>query len=289
MNKKTALFQKPGSCGSVICGLCHHNCKINPDKTGFCGVRTNISGTLYADCYGLVSAAALDPIEKKPLHMFHPGKKILSIGGFGCNLRCPFCQNHSISLEPDYTRAEYMPPENIVQLAQNSIPMGNIGAAFTYNEPFAGYEYILDCARLIRQSGLLNVLVTNGCINPEPLETVLPLIDAMNIDLKSFSAGFYKKISGELECVKHTIKAAAKAGCHVEVTVLIIPNENDSTNEIAELSGWLASISPEIPLHLSRFFPRYKYSGKSPTPKQTIYNLADAAKKQLKYVFLGNI
>jgi len=275
--------------GAVNCELGHHNCKIGQDKSGFCGVRENTGGKLYAAGYGLVSAIALDPIEKKPLYMFCPGKYILSVGGYGCNLKCPFCQNCEISINiNNYKNTQAVTPEHIAELAEKYIPEGNIGVAYTYNEPFMGYEFIYDCAKLVREAGLYNILVTNGCINQEPLELILPFIDAVNIDLKSFSESFYKKIGGSLDTVKNTIKSASKS-CHVEITTLIIPGENDSEDEIAKLAGWLASIDTEIPLHLSRFFPRYKYSHKDPTSRETIYKLSETAKKYLEKIFTGNM
>jgi len=283
------MFWKLAENGLANCELCHHNCKIPEGKSGFCNVRENIDGRLYAASYSLVSAIALDPIEKKPLYMFYPGKLILSIGGFGCNLRCPFCQNCEISINfNNYKNTQAVSPEYIAELAKKSVPDGNIGVAYTYNEPFMGYEFIYDCAKLIRNAGLFNILVTNGCVNREPLELILPFIDAMNIDLKSFSNSFYKKIGGNLETVQDTIKSASKS-CHVEITTLIIPGENDSEDEIAELAGWLASLDTSIPLHLSRFFPRYKYSHKEPTSRETVIRLSNIAKKYLKNVFTGNM
>ena len=287
-----AQFYSKTKNNAVACSLCPHNCVITESKTGICSVRRNESGKLYAAGYGLVPSIALDPIEKKPLYMFYPGKKVLSIGGFGCNLRCPFCQNCEISMETEYKElwgnAEYVSPEQIAALAKKYVPDGNIGAAYTYNEPSIGYEFVYDCAKLIHQAGLKNVLVTNGYIAREPLEKLLSYIDAMNIDLKSFTEGFYRKLGGSLEPVKETIKAARKR-CHIEITTLIIPGENDSEEEIETLAKWLASLDSEIPLHLTRFFPRYKYAGKPPTSKETVYRLCETAKKYLNNVFAGNV
>ena len=271
------------------CTLCPHNCTIFENETGICGMRKNINGKLVDVNYGKISSIALDPIEKKPLYMFHPGTHILSIGSFGCNFHCPFCQNYDISLayKESLQSAEYFTPKQIVDLAKKTIPDGNIGVAYTYNEPFIGYEFSYDCSAKVHEAGLLNVIVTNGYINREPLEAILPNIDAMNIDLKGFSEDFYKKVGGHLKDVKKTIEFAQR-NCHVEVTTLIIPGENDSAQEIAELSSWLASLDPDIPLHLTRFFPRHKYSGRTPTPPEIIYKLREVAKEHLRNVFIGN-
>lgn len=218
-----------------------------------------------------------------------PGSSILSVGSYGCNLRCPFCQNCEISMADGNTlKTSYFSPQQLVDKALELRPKGNIGIAYTYNEPLIGYEYVFDCAVLAHDHGLKNVLVTNGYVCEKPLRALLPLIDAMNIDLKGFTEAFYKKLSGDLETVKQTIAVAAQS-CHIEVTTLIIPNENDSEDEMASLSKWLSGISRDIPLHLSRFFPRYKYADKSPTPVETLYRLRDIANKDLEYVYLGNI
>ena len=234
---------------------------------------------------------ALDPIEKKPLYMFQSGKKILSIGGFGCNLRCPFCQNYQISIKySGISRdAQYFLPAQIVELAEKTAIDGNIGLAYTYNEPLINYEYLYDCAALIHKAGMCNVIVSNGFINPEPLEKLLPFVDAMNIDLKAFSDESYKKLgagTGGLSAVKEAIMLAHKH-CHVEITTLVIPKENE--DEIAPLCEWLASIDDEIPLHLNRFFPRFLYSHKTPTPPETLHKLSEIARKYLKNVFVGNV
>lgn len=290
MSMHPAVFWNAAKNGAVNCELCPQNCKIPKNSTGFCGIRKNLNGSLYASGYGRISAAALDPVEKKPLYMFHPGKRVLSIGGFGCNLRCPFCQNCEISMEykERWQDAEYFFPQDILRLARKTVSDGNIGIAYTYNEPLIGYEFLYDCAKLVRDSGMLNIVVTNGYVNREPLEALLPYIDAMNIDLKGFSEGFYQKLRGGLGAVKETI-ALSRRHCHVEITTLIIPGENDSADEITELARWIASLDPAIPLHLSRFFPRYRYLDKEPTTRESIYMLCDIAKKYLKNVFAGNI
>jgi pyruvate formate lyase activating enzyme len=279
--------------GAVACRLCHHGCRVPDGEAGFCLVRENKGGTLYALGYGRVSALNVDPVEKKPLYRFHPGAMILSAGGYGCNLRCPFCQNHDIAAPSDtlnnvWRNADIIPPEKLARLAELKVSDGSIGLAYTYNEPTVGIEYILDCARLIHEAGLLNVLVTNGCVSGEALSLLLPHTDAMNIDVKCFTQSFYKKLSGDLQTVKRTVEAAA-GRCHVEVTTLIIPDENDSDEEIDALSRWLAGISPDIPLHLTRFFPRHKYGGRQPTPRETVLRLKNVAERHCRYVYAGNM
>ena len=238
--------------------------------------------------YGKLTSLALDPIEKKPLRRFHPGSLILSVGSFGCNLRCPFCQNHEISMagEAEIQTVEVSPAQLAGQAAELRA-QGNIGAAYTYNEPLVSYEYVRDCAELVREQGMVNVLVTNGTIEEGPWRTLLPLIDAVNIDLKGFTPAWYRRLGGDLETVKRSIALAAEQ-CHVEVTTLLVPGENDSAEEIRELAQWLASISPEIPLHLSRFFPRYRMIDHPPTPVEQVYGLAETAQGYLPYVYTGN-
>jgi len=281
---EASFYEKHGT--DVKCQLCPHNCTITDGAAGVCGVRKNIGGVLYAESYGQVSSMAVDPVTKKPLFHFHPDKKILSIGSYGCNFKCPYCQNHSISMERPPCR--YTAPDELANLAVKHVPSGNIGVAYTYNEPFINYEYLLDCAKEIKKRGLKNVLVTNGFISAEPLKLILPVIDAMNIDLKSFDESFYKRIGGRLDAVKETIVTSIGA-CHVEVTTLIIPGLNDGDGEIAALAGWLASVDDGCPLHISRFFPRYRMAENETTPRATIDRLAGIAGKYLKYVYKGNV
>jgi pyruvate formate lyase activating enzyme len=273
---------------AAICGICPHACMLSEGQTGFCRARSNRGGVIWDDNYGLATALALDPIEKKPLARFHPGSNILSYGSFGCNMRCPFCQNHEISQagKADIPSQPISPGE-LVCRAQELAGQGNIGIAYTYNEPLTGYEFVLDCSRLAAKNGLLNVLVTNGYVNEKPLLELLPSIHAMNIDLKGFTDTFYRKLSGDLETVKRTITLAASK-CHVEVTTLIIPGENDSPDEMARLSAWLASVNSRIPLHLSRFFPRWRMRDREMTPITKIHELAEVARRHLEYVYQGN-
>jgi len=283
---KTAEYWEKADNNAVKCGLCPHYCKIKVKQAGKCGVRTNESGVLIASSYGKITSVALDPIEKKPLYMFRPGMRIVSIGSFGCNLHCKFCQNYNISLEYQNMRLERMTPELVAEVAVMAIEDKNIGVAYTYNEPLIGYEFVKDCSILIRKAGLVNVLVTNGYINKEPLEAILPHIDALNIDIKGYSGRTYNRVGGTLEPVKNAIEIS-KRYSHIEVTTLIVPNENE--DEVEKIAIWLSSIDPDIPYHLSRFFPRYKYTGGEPTPPDTMYRLFDIAKKHLNNVFIGNM
>jgi pyruvate formate lyase activating enzyme len=282
-DKVGARFYEPEQGGAVRCSLCPHNCLIADGRTGLCGARRNAFGELFAESYGMASSLALDPIEKKPLYRFRPGSQILSMGGYGCNMRCDFCQNSSISQAKPET--EYISPKRLTELAA-SIP-GNLGLAFTYNEPLISPEYLLDAAPLLRERGMKVVLVSNGMICREPLAELLPFVDAINVDVKAFTNTFYERMGGDLETVKRNVALCAE-NCHVEVTTLIIPGENDGDDETAALSGWLVSISRDIPLHLTRFFPRYKMKDRSPTPTETLRRLAKIASRELAHVYVGN-
>ena len=270
----------------IRCVLCPNHCNIHEGKTGKCGVRVNINGELFADGYGKVTSIALDPIEKKPLYHFHSGKKIVSIGGYGCNFHCPFCQNYIISQEYQNIKTDHLSPEIIADVARQALPDGNIGVAYTYNEPLIGYEFVKDCAELIKQAGLVNVLVTNGYINKEPLNELLPLIDAMNVDIKGYHSGTYNEVGGTLEAVLRTVEMSSKI-CHVEVTTLILPNENEE--DVEEIARWLSEIDSNTPYHLSRSFPRYKSKSNQATPPETMYKLRDIARKYLSNVYIGNM
>lgn len=270
------------------CDICPHRCRMEEGQRGLCRVRANREGRIVDESYGKLTALALDPIEKKPLRHFYPGSRILSVGSYGCNLRCAFCQNSDISMAggPDIEVQETT-CEELVEKALILQDRGNIGIAYTYNEPLIGYEFIYDCARLARRHGLKNVVVSNGYICEEPLKELLPWIDAFNIDLKCFTREYYHKLGGDLETVQRSIELAA-GQCHVEVTTLIIPGENDSDEEMAALSGWLAGINPEIPLHISRFFPRWQMQDREATPVRQVYHLARLARESLRYVYEGN-
>lgn len=277
----------------TTCQVCMHHCQLDPGQYGICRARKNENGDILCENYGQVTSLALDPIEKKPLNMFHPGSLILSVGSYGCNLRCPFCQNHEISMAgADISDTVYISPEALTREAVKYQKRGNIGVAFTYNEPLIGWEYVYDTAKLVKEAGMKTVLVTNGTASPEILEKLLPLTDAMNIDLKGFTEQYYRKLGGDLSAVKEFILQAA-ALCHVELTTLIVPGENDSSVEMEEEARWIASVktvnaSGQIPLHVSRFFPQYHMTDRSPTEIKQVYLLADIAGKYLKNVFTGN-
>lgn len=286
MSEREAMFYEKRRGGGAACRLCPHLCEIPPGAAGRCGARRNAGGTLIAENFGKINAAALDPIEKKPLRLFRPGRAVLSVGSFGCNMDCPFCQNHeSVRRRGGETR---IGPAELAELAKRNVFLGNIGAAYTYNEPLVGYEYVLESAMLVREAGLENVLVTNGLISPEPLLALLPYMDAANIDLKCFSREGYEKLGGKLDTVLETIElAAARRRVHVEVTLLVVQGENE--RDAGPAAEWLAGISPDIPLHVSRFFPRHRYAGWRPTPARVLLRCVEDAQRHLRHVFAGNI
>ena len=276
----------------AVCKVCFRHCDIKEGGRGFCGARTCQGGVVVASNYGKITSLALDPIEKKPLNRFHPGSYIISVGSYGCNLSCPFCQNHDISwprnLERMEKSAEYLAPDDLADLAYKYRNQGNIGVAFTYNEPLVGYEYVRDTARLMHEKGMKNVLVTNGTASLEILEELKPYIDAMNIDLKGFTDHYYSEVLGGSRQMTMAFIEEAVKFCHVELTTLIVPGENDSEEEIREMTEWIAGLDKEIPLHISRFFPRFNMTDRDATDVGLIYRLADVARERLKYVYTGN-
>lgn len=269
----------------AVCESCPHACALEDGQVGLCSARICEGGVVRCAAYGRVSALALDPIEKKPLKRFYPGARVLSVGGFGCNMRCPFCQNHEISTVAAGADAPYLAPEELVARARRA--PGNIGIAYTYNEPLVGWEYVRDCALLAHEAHLQNVLVTNGMATDGVLNEILPHIDAMNIDLKGFTEEIYTWLGGDLATVRHFIARAAEK-CHVELTTLIVPGKNDSEAEMDREAEFIASLSPEIPLHITRYFPMHRMRGEA-TPVETILRLAGIAEGRLKYVYPGNL
>ncbi len=282
------------------CEVCFRHCEITEGGLGFCGARTCENGAVRSRNYGRITGLAMDPIEKKPLARFHPGSMILSVGSYGCNLRCPFCQNHGISWSEEAMayagKAETISPRELADLAVRLEKRGNIGLAFTYNEPLIGWEFVRDTGRLVHEAGLRNVLVTNGTAELSVLEALAPYIDAMNIDLKGFTARYYEKVlGGSLDMVKAFIARAVRF-CHVELTTLVVPGENDSAEEIRALSAWVAGltdesgsiIGPGIPLHVTRFFPRFHMKDRPATDVESVFRLAAVAREKLRFVYTGN-
>ena len=270
----------------ITCDLCPHLCTLKEGQTGFCLARANQNNRIMPLGYGKLTSLHLDPMEKKPFARYMPGHRILSVGSFGCNMKCPFCQNYRISCA-DSCENRDVSPEELVELAMQEKIHSNIGLAFTYNEPFINYEYIRDCFRLAKQKNLKCVIVTNGMVSQKYLKELLPYVDAMNIDLKGFRPEIYQKLQGDLECVKANI-ALSNHSCHVEVTSLIVPGLNDDLNDMEEEAKWLAGIDSEITLHITRFFPCYQMQNNEPTKIALIHTLVAIASKYLAHVYSGN-
>jgi len=259
---------------------------------GACRARGNVDGAVVPLGYDHVTSLAVDPIEKKPIARWKGGSTVLSLGSYGCNLRCPWCQNHDISQvgegEVPWRRVS---PQEIAALAVrlNHEDPRMVGVAYTYNEPLVRWEYVRDCAQLVHDVGLSNVLVSAGCVSAEVVQTVAPLIDAANIDLKAFRSKTYQSLGGDLATVQETIRLlAATPTCHLEVTTLVVPGINDTDEEMDELSSWLASVDPGIVLHVSRFFPHWRMQDRGPTSVACVYELADVARRNLAHVYTGN-
>ncbi|NLM35275.1 MAG: radical SAM protein [Clostridiales bacterium] len=284
MKRKAMFYEKIKD--KLHCCLCPHNCVIEKNNLGKCKVRSHEEGDLYSLNYGEITSIALDPIEKKPLLFYKPKAKILSVGSFGCNFTCSFCQNYSISQYKAASR--YLPKEELVELALNTD--NNIGLAFTYNEPSIWYEYVYDCSKLLKETkpDATVAIISNGYINEAPLKALLPYVDAMNIDLKSYNNKYYKNIcGGSIKPVLKTIELAAKY-CHVEITTLLVTGENDNLEDVEEIAKFLSNINKDIPLHLSRYFPRYKIDN-PPTDIDFMYKAQEVASRYLNRVNLGNI
>jgi pyruvate formate lyase activating enzyme len=273
---------------AITCRLCPHHCRLKPGQTGLCRARSNEKGHLVPSGYGYLSAMALDPIEKKPLKHFMPGSRILSIGFFGCNMRCAFCQNAGISQTAPPKKARRVSPREVlseaITLREKS---NNIGVAYTYSEPLVNYEFVRDTAGLVRNAGMVNVLVTNGQCSDGVLNELLPLIDAVNVDLKGFRPEIYTQLGGDFDTTRRFIRRAAKT-CHVEVTTLVVPGMNDAPEDMEKESRWLAGIDPDLVLHLTRYFPMY-HMATPPTSIDTLTQLKTIAEKDLHHVYLGNV
>lgn len=270
----------------IVCNVCHHHCHLENGQVGFCNTRFNQDGKNVSLNYGKITSLAFDPIEKKPLASFYRGSYIISVGSFGCNLRCPFCQNYSISMKDNNSVSyRYLSSDELAQIVVTT--PNNLGVAFTYNEMGISYEYIIDVAKKLGGTNKKVVLVSNGNISSCIVEKLAPYIDAANIDYKGDSS-FYASIQGSEVEVRNTISTLVKHGVHVEVTTLIIPNKNDSKEWMNEVSSFLEDLDPNIVLHISRYFPSYQETTPK-TPIETLISLQSIAKQHLNNVFLGNV
>jgi len=294
--RKEAFFYEKLENKLVQCHLCPKKCVIPEGKYGFCRARKNIGGTLYAMGYGKPCSVALDPIEKKPFFHFLPGTTAFSLASAGCSLRCKFCQNWQISqYSPEETENYDLPPEKVVEYAlkyKNDPKYKCSSIAFTYSEPVNFYEYMFDTAKIAKKKGLKNVIHTAGYINPEPLEKLLPYIDAINVDLKGFNEQYYRNMcEGDLKTVLNTLKILKKNNIWIEITNLILPGYNDEPEEIKKMCIWIKeNLGEDTPIHFSRFQPMYQMAHLNPTPQSTLEKAADVAKNVgLKYVYIGNM
>ena len=269
------------------CTLCPHYCKLAAGKSGICGVRKNTGEKIELLTYGVISGYSLDPVEKKPLYHFFPGYNVLSIGSYGCNMKCDFCQNFNISQKIPESLFPEATPLKIVKAAIAA--ENNIGVAFTYNEPIIWFEFMRDTSLLAKSKGLYTVMVSNGYVNSEPLSEIIQFIDAFNIDLKAFNNNFYRKLTGsDIEPVKNSLKQIAREGKHLEVTTLIIPGQNDKESEMQLQSEWIAGeLGKNVPLHLSKYFPMHKRDDPA-TSQETLSSLFEIASKNLNHVYMGN-
>lgn len=286
---KEAMYYNKLKDSKVHCVLCPHYCLISNGDLGKCNVRKNIKGELFTINFGEITSISMDPIEKKPLYFFKPGTSILSVGSFGCNLKCSFCQNYTIAqIEEFKGHSNNVSPEELVDIILKRDD--SIGIAFTYNEPSIWYEYVYEVSKLLKEKNPHKdvVLITNGFINEEPLRKLLPYVDGMNIDLKGFNNRYYNEIcGGRLEPVLKTIEIAGKS-THIEVTTLLVTGENDNLEEVENIAKFLASVDKNIPLHLTRYFPTYKMNN-PPTDLNFMYEAKKVADKYLNRVILGNI
>ncbi|MBT3362520.1 MAG: AmmeMemoRadiSam system radical SAM enzyme [Chloroflexi bacterium] len=291
MQKEAMLYTALAN-NNVHCYLCAHQCKIAPSKYGVCGVRHNVDGVLQTLVYNKAIAANVDPIEKKPLYHFLPGSKSYSIATAGCNFKCGFCQNWNISQLPienrDTIPGQELTPQQIMNEAKET---GCASISYTYTEPTIFFEYAYDTAKLARQAGLYNVFVTNGFMTKEAIDTIHPYLDAANVDLKSFSDDYYKKhCKTKLAPVLESIKYMKQLGIWVEVTTLVIPGLNDSDVELNDIAEFLAQVDVDIPWHISRFHPDYRFADYSATPTETLERAkATGVTRGLHHVYLGNV
>ncbi len=294
-NYREASYWEPVSDkeGWVKCRLCYRECVIAPGKYGVCGVRKNIDGKLYTMVYGLLTAVNIDPIEKKPLMHFKPGARVLSISTVGCNFFCQFCQNWEISQSrlEEGLYGEFFEPYEIVEMAER---YGADGITYTYNEPTVFYEYMLDVAKLAKKKGLINTIVTNGYMRPEPLEELCKYLDAATVDFKAgANREFYNKYMyvPDPNPIFESLKVLKERGVFIEITNLVIPQIGDQENDVRRLARWIVeNLGPETPFHILRFHPSYRMLNYPPTPVETLERLAKASKDEgLYYVYIGNV
>jgi pyruvate formate lyase activating enzyme len=289
-NRHEAMFWESLGNGQVACQLCPNQCVLDEGEIGLCKARQNIEGKLYSLVYGRSVTQHVDPIEKKPFYHFLPGAKVYSFATTGCNLSCLYCQNWDIAQRfPDDVQSRSLLPEQAVEEAKSS---GSDMIAFTYNEPIVWYEYMLDTAMLAKKEGLKTVMVSNGYINPQPLEKLLPYLDAVKIDLKGFNNDYYMKyVGGKLEPVLNTLKIIKDSGVHLEIVTLLVTGKNDSRQEIEKQCDWIyENLGSDIPVHFSRYHPTYKLSNLAPTPEETVKKARQIClDRGLKYVYTGNI
>ncbi|MDP8216656.1 MAG: AmmeMemoRadiSam system radical SAM enzyme [Candidatus Kaelpia imicola] len=289
MRKEAYLYHKIED-NKVRCFLCNHNCVIADSEYGFCGVRKNEKGILYSNIYAEPAALHIDPIEKKPLYHFYPGSLSYSIATIGCNFRCGFCQNWQISQmsKENFESKKIISPEGIISHAREN---NCSSISYTYTEPTVFFEYAYDIAKIAQKEGLHNIFVTNGYMSIEAIDMIAPYLDAANIDLKSFRDDFYvKHCKAHLKPVLDSIRYMRERGIWIEITTLIIPGENDSDEELTQIADFIASIGIEIPWHISRFHPDYKYLESEPTSIETLKKAKEIAKSRgLRYIYLGNV
>ena len=273
--------------GLVRCDLCPHGCLLGPGVTGLCGVRQASSNgrVLLSLNAGFAASIHIDPVEKKPLYHWHPGTQILSIGTIGCNLRCPFCQNWELARWDPSVELQPITPRGLLETAERA---GSRAVAFTYNEPTVWFEFLSEAAPLLKKDGYDVVLVTNGTINPGPLKEILPFVSAANVDLKAFSEEGYKKLGGFLEPVLETIRVLKDAGVHVELTHLLVPGFNIDTVAFEAMINWICEVDAGIPLHLSRYFPRWKWVEPA-TELSLMEEFRGIASRKLPFVYMGNV
>lgn len=270
---------------TAVCGLCFHRCRIACGSVGLCGVRGCSDASLVSPFLGAFTSCAVDPVEKKPLKMWYPGTRILSLGGVGCNMRCPFCQNHAIAQPKDTHPLMHITPE---ELLRRTLELGLSSVAYTYNEPALSAEYILHAAPMLKSEGIHTVLVSNGMFSEELTDELAASVSAANIDIKTFDREIYAKMGGSLDVVLANITKLVNSGVHVEVTNLLVPGISDSRSAFAEMVNWIAALSMDIPLHISRYFPAHTFKA-PPTDLNLLVDFSTLARAKLEHVYTGNI